>query len=130
MFWNRKSGTGAFYKNGFSFESGIYGSWYTPPQQGTGLTLNGTVILNLSGGNLAADWNKPVTLNSKTLTYSSDRSDAVLTISAGTGTFTGKLVDVNGKARPFKGVLLQRQNQARGCFYGPSQSGEVLLQSF
>lgn len=130
MFWNRMSNNAAYYKSGFSYEADIIGSWFTPSQQGGGLFLTTPTMLELTGGNLAKGWDHQVAFDSTTTTYTSPVNDTVLTISPRTGTFTGKLVNSSGKAILFNGVVLQRQNQARGCFYGPSQSGEVLLQSF
>lgn len=127
VYWLKSAGSSApYYKDGFSAQMDLNGSRYkTPPAGSSGLFLNTPIMLQLSGG-LASDTIKEVT-RSGSLSYVGASKSAALTIDRATGLFSGNVVNSTGKSTLIRGVVLQRQNLARGFFFESSQSGEVLL---
>ena len=115
------------YPAGFTNETVVVGSSYLPPTARTnrviGLT-NG--VVELSGGNLLADFANSVVLTetNKVINLSSNRLN--LTLSLPTGLFQGTAFHpTTGQPVPFKGAILQKQNSGAGFFAGTNQTGRV-----
>jgi len=125
--WAKKAATSSLYKTGFTNTFDVIGSTFTAAKSGTGLDLETPVVI-VSGGDLTASATYAVALNSKTYTYSSTAGEISLKITPSTGYFTGKLTNLlTKKSNTFNGVVLQNQSTARGCFFGSSASGQVVL---
>lgn len=125
--WAKKVATSGLYKTGFTNTFDVIGSTFTAPKSGTGLDLE-TPVVSVSGGDLATSATYDVALNAKTYTYSSAGGEVSLKITRSTGYFTGKLTDpVTKKSSTIYGVVLQNQNTARGCFFGSTASGQVMI---
>ncbi len=119
-----------YYPAGFAEVITVIGSRYTPPAaHHTGLTLINPVVF-LTGGGLPLPPSTAVLVDTNRLTIASADKSVVLTLSVSAGTFTGQILNpATKRAVAATGVLLQKQNGARGLFLGVNQSGEVLLQS-
>jgi hypothetical protein len=117
-----------FYKSGFTITADLTGSAYVRP-------VRGSSILSLSDGTIAfqgGDLTDPVSndfslsFNNRTINFGGTRM--TLNFSAATGLFTGRIVDpTTFRSFPFRGVVLQNQNQGMGYFTGYTQTGEVTI---
>jgi hypothetical protein len=125
--WIKPALPGGLYPEGFTNRSGIVGSRYVRPDAGRVLNIS-NARFSFTGGNLSAPFTNEVTLTEgNRLT---DRNDNKLRFdfAPAAGAFSGKETNpATGKAIPFKGVVLQKQNRASGHFLGPTRSGRVSL---
>ena len=128
--WWIKPGTvgGTLYPLGFSNQVEVLGSRYIAPPRNTpvlGIT-NGVVMV--SGGDLNPPTTNSVTLGSDNK-IAGDNSLS-LTLSSTLGSMSGSFIEpITLKKRTVRGIVLLKQNQARGFFLGPVQSGRVLVDS-
>lgn len=121
-----------FYRAGFTNETTINGSRYTPPVGTTNRVLNFTNgIVTFTDGNLGQSIINVVTLqaNNKVINNTNaSPNKLVLTIVPSTGLFNGTvLVPGTNKIISFKGALHQKQNFGAGFFLGTNQSGRVFF---
>jgi hypothetical protein len=124
--WVKAAGAGTYYTNGFTNNSILLGSAYSAAWQRTnGLGLTNPSVM-LTGGNLAAATNVPVTANG--LESYTNKTTLTLTINPATGLFSGQYAPAKGKAIPLAGAVLQNGRGAGGFFLGTNQSGAVWLQ--
>lgn len=122
ILWSKAPTKGRYYGSGFESVNQIIGSIYEAPAKNTpALDLVGPYI-TLSGGGLS-DTIANAVPSKNNLSYVS--GSITLTINPSTGVFSGRI----GLGKPaVSGVVLQKQNSARGFFLGTSESGDVLLQ--
>jgi hypothetical protein len=123
--------TATFYAAGFLISSDAVGSSYVKPPIGTpilDLGVNG--VVTFSGGDLAGDIANPIALDNQNRVTNFGTNAMSLSFSSTNGFFHGNVTDPSSSQQlPFRGVVLQNENSAAGYFLGPTQSGEVLLQS-
>ncbi len=132
--WIKKAGTTTitYYAGGFTNDVVAMGSSIslTPGTRGLSLT-NGLAIF--SGGDLTRSVTNTFTLTvNNAIAIDPGQSDNVLlSIDPNTGIITGSFIDrTTGTKVPVKGVLLQKQNSARGYFLSAPNhvSGSFLIQ--
>jgi hypothetical protein len=128
--WIKPSFKTTYYSNGFSLTSPLVGSTFVTPSNGVRVLnfTNGTVTL--SSANLPFTIQNPVLLNSNNTVTVTGTNGTALTINKVTGALTGSHFTDPVTHAPvlINGVVLQKQNDARGFFKGTNQTGEVLLQ--
>jgi uncharacterized delta-60 repeat protein len=126
--WWIKPGTvgGSLYAGGFSNQIEVIGSRYIAPPRGTpALSISNGVVI-VSGGDLVSPFTNVVTLGADNK-ITGDNSLS-LTLSGSKGSLSGSFIDPTlTKKRTVHGTLLPKQNQARGFFLGPVQSGRVFV---
>ena len=111
------------YSGGFSLSTRAQGSVYAFTNKIPVLNLN-TGLLWLANGNLPEVLTNDAVLNGTRLTGSNKLS---LTISAGSGFFSGRVLNAN-KSVFVHGALFQKQNVGYGFFVGTNQSGSLTLE--
>jgi trypsin-like peptidase len=117
-----------FYKSGFTLASGLTGSPYVRPVPGGSILSLSDGTAAFQGGDLSDSITNDFSLsfNNRVLNFGGARM--TLTFSAGTGLFSGRLTDPSSfRQFPFRGVVLQNQNDGVGYFTGTSQTGEVTI---
>jgi hypothetical protein len=117
-----------YYKSGFTLNSSINSSPYYKPVSGSSLLDLADGVVTFQGGDLSQTVSDEISVlfNNKVINYGDYKLS--LSFSASKGTFSGKVQNPDtGKSLPFKGVILQDQNQGRGYFTGPTQTGEVTI---
>ncbi|MEP6662111.1 MAG: hypothetical protein ABJC04_00480 [Verrucomicrobiota bacterium] len=127
--WIKQAGAGGFFPNGFTNATEILGSRYVTPPSGTRVLQidNGTVVF--SAGNLNASITNNVMIGSNNKVTVINGTQTTVTFSLPTGLMTGSFIHpATAKKTKFQGVVLQEQQNARGFFLGPNQSGAVLIQ--
>lgn len=119
---------GKLYPGGFTNSTEAAGSSYE--------FTSGTPVLNfqagevwLANGNLSSAFTNQVTLNSLSKVTNQSTNALTLTITTSTGLFKGSVVNpaTGGKAIPFTGVILQKQNFGGGFFTGTDQTGRAFF---
>ena len=130
--WIKKPIVGdAYYPSGFTHETEVLGSAYTPPLNGTRLIeLNeGNGLFCLSGGNLSDVCSNAVYLSTTNKFTVLTNSDLILKDTTATGVLIGTFRhpdDTNFACRLY-GVVLQNSNMGHGYFLGPNESGTIHL---
>jgi hypothetical protein len=129
--WVKAAIPTGYYHGGFTNTgdnaASLIGSKWVAPAVGSGLNITLPQVSFL-GGNLDPDLAPVVTYNSGTRTISSQNPAISMRLLPNIGMFDGQFVDPSsGLKRSISGVLLQKQNQARGFFLGTDQSGAVRL---
>ncbi len=126
--WWIKPGTvgGSRYAGGFSNQIEVIGSRYVAPATGTpALNLSNDLVI-ISGGDLAVPFTNFVTLGEDNKILGDNSLS--LTLSLRQGSLSGSFLDpITASKRTVRGTVLQKQNQARGFFLGPVQSGRVWI---
>jgi uncharacterized delta-60 repeat protein len=126
LWWTKPGSAGGLYPAGFTNQTETLGSRYVAPASGTPvLTLaNGVTIL--SGGNLVTPLTNSITLGGDNKIVGDN--ELAVAISAPKGSVKGSFEDPSsGAKRALRGVALPKQNQARGFFLGPNQSGRLFV---
>ena len=127
LWWTKPGAVGGvLYSAGFSNRIEVVGSRYTAvPARTPVLTLtNGVVVL--TGGNLTNDLAESITLGGDNKI--ADGNGLALTFTPTKGSLAGTFVDpASGAKRKVRGVVLPKQNQARGFFLGTNRSGRVFI---
>ena len=124
--WFKQSQPAAkYYPGGFTNETIIAGSRYTPP--GTNRVINMTnAAVGFADGNLAADFTNDVSLGADNKVLNLSSNQLTLTIQKPSGLFTGSVTPPGAiSAVPFKGAVLQKQNRGSGFILGTNQIGRV-----
>ena len=126
--------TDHFYSGGFTTLVSLVGGAYLKPNSSTnsiGLSVAGTNVVTLGGGNLASNIVNTVAVdasgNVTVLTPGSD--ELALFVVPGTGQFGGNFIDktLNKLSIPFNGELLQTNHFGGGLFLGTNESGFVTI---
>ncbi|HEX5220637.1 MAG TPA: Ig-like domain-containing protein [Verrucomicrobiae bacterium] len=129
LVWMKQSGASATsYPAGFISQTKAVGSIYTaPPASGKAVNLS-SAILSFSGGELPANFSNTVSVNSGSQVVNLSENNLAMTITAGSGAFSGQVRDPSGGIlHSFGGVLLQKQNAGYGLMNGTSASSRVVL---
>lgn len=120
-----------FYSGGFTTSVALTGSTYIPPKHG-GLTIAGTNVVTLGGGNLASNLVKTVVVdtfgNATILSPGSDK--LALFVVPTSGFFGGSFMDTAIKKLPifFNGQVVQTNLFGGGFFLGTNESGFVTIE--
>jgi hypothetical protein len=117
---------GKLYPAGFTNGTEAAGSSY--------LFTSGVPVLNISSGevwlangNLSDSFTNQIALDSASKVTSTNAT-LKMTVTTSTGLFKGSVVNPDtGKAIPFTGVVLQKQNFGGGFFVGTNQTGRVFF---
>jgi cyclophilin family peptidyl-prolyl cis-trans isomerase len=128
MNWFKRTQVAKYYPGGFTNESMIVGSRFTPPV-GTNRLLGLTVaVVSFTNGNLSADFTNSIIIDSKSKVINESPNKLTLSASKSSGTFSGSVTPpTGGKAVSFKGALLQKQTNGFGFFLGTNASGRVSI---
>jgi hypothetical protein len=117
-----------FYKSGFTITRDLTGSPYVRPVAGSSILSLSDGTIGFQGGDLsdAVTNDFSLTFNNRVVNFGGTKM--TLSFSAGTGLFSGKIIDPSTlRPFPFRGVVLQNQNDGVGYFTGSSQTGEVTI---
>ncbi|HXJ58515.1 MAG TPA: Ig-like domain-containing protein [Verrucomicrobiae bacterium] len=119
--------TSHYYPGGFTSEAALLGSRYTrPPDHVTPILNVGNALLTLTGGNMAQPEVDNLTLGLDSKVSNLGPDDVTMLFNLSSGLFTGHCSPPSGGAGlNFKGVVLQKANNASGHFLGTNQSGQV-----
>ena len=123
--------TSGFYPKGFTNEISVTGSIYQAPiNQTWGLNF-GTGQVGLERGNIGAFLFHNVTIGPNHVVVASDGpiNGLNLKCTLASGLLKGSFIHpATGKKTPINGVILQKQNNARGFFLGTNESGAFSLE--
>ncbi len=127
MSWIKKANSLAkLYPAGFTNDTIVAGSFYTPPLPGNRVLNFSDAIVLLTGGNLSQSFSNDVVLGADNKVTNLDSNKLALTITLPTGLFKGKATDpASGETISFKGAVSQKENAGFGFFLGTNQSGQV-----
>ncbi len=122
--WKPVTAANTQYPAGFSTTVTVAGSSYSSLTKLTGAKG----YIEFKGGNLAAPFSQPITLNAAHAVVIGTPNPKAVTfgLNASTGVFSGMFDDANVR-RAFYGVILQGQNTGVGYFLAPNGSGSVEL---
>jgi len=120
-----------YYPGGFRVSSDVIGSSYVKPFSGAGiLNLSGGGSVTFSGGDLAESIVNLIALNVQNGVINQSMNPMNMSFSLANGLLQGSVTDTNlAQKFPFRGVVLQNENYARGYFLGPTRSGEARLEA-
>jgi hypothetical protein len=121
--WIKPAQTTGYYPGGFSTSAELMAAKYVAPP----LPLTSGTI-TVGGGNLAASAiSDSLTISSKDKVTVSGTNDVTMTLTPGTGVFSGKFLYPGGdKKTPFSGVIYQKPTPTGfGMFLGADESGGV-----
>jgi hypothetical protein len=126
--------TDHFYSGGFTTLVSLVGAAYLKPNSSTnsaGLSVAGTNVVTLGGGNLVSNIVKTVVVDaSGNVTVSTPGSDQLaLFVVSTSGLFSGSFVDRTLSKLPifFNGELVQTNHFGGGLFLGTNESGFVTI---
>jgi hypothetical protein len=134
--WVRRQSASPTYPNGFSVQSSLVGSSFTPAARGNNvlnLDLNpDNTSIAIGGGDLSGEMDFTGTLDGLNRFVGDDTATQLryhMGLSNGNGMMTGNFIDpASGRLVAFTGVVLQKQNIAAGFWLGSSLSGYTMLQ--
>jgi hypothetical protein len=131
--WVKTAGSDKLYPNGFGVTLQPTGSTYVRPVAGSVLSFTNGVAA-FSGGDLfsadVAVWDFVRVLVPKPNAFVAEEAveNVRLSVDRGKGIISGRFVDImTGLKTPIKGVVLQKQNYARGFFASTNSSGSFVL---
>jgi hypothetical protein len=128
--WFKPTLTKGLYPAGFTNQTQLTGTSYSPPAAKTNRVAaitNGVIVL--SGGELSGPLTNHVTM-SQDNKVTSTNAGFTFSFTLPSGLFKGSLLNpANAKKISFGGALLQNNNSGSGYFAGTNQSGQVLLQT-
>ena len=126
--------TDSFYSGGFTTLVSLAGAAYLKPNSSTnsaGLSVAGTNVVTLGGGNLVSNIVKTVVVDaSGNVTVPAPGSDQLaLFVVSTSGLFSGSFVDsaLNKKPIFFNGQLVQTNHFGGGLFLGTNETGFVTI---
>lgn len=123
-----------YFLPGFDTNVSLNASFFTAPAANTRIDTafdanNGATDIALRNGNLSGmGLDASGLLDTKNKLSVTTPFPLTLSGNSKTGQFTGSFTPVGGKKTSFKGVFLQKSDQALGQFFGVSQSGSVTVQ--
>ena len=129
LVWIKQAGASlTSYAGGFTNGTKAVGAVYTMPLDlGKSLNLSGANV-TFSGGELSSSFNNVVSVNAGNQVVNLSPNEMSLRITKTTGSFSGQVRDPNSdKLYNFGGVVLQKQNAARGTTIGASLASRVVL---
>ncbi|MEQ1859154.1 MAG: Calx-beta domain-containing protein [Chthoniobacteraceae bacterium] len=121
-----------FFVTGITTTSDLVASFFTRPASNTRIDTafdanNGATDVTLADGNLAAPLAFSGLLDTKNKLSATTPVPLALAGNSKSGLLTGSFTPVGGRKTAFKGVFLQKSDQALGQFFGVSQSGSVTV---
>jgi hypothetical protein len=128
--WFKPTSTKGLYAAGFTNQTGLTGSSYSPPATKTDRVIaipNGVVVL--SGGELSSPLTNHVAI-SQDNKVTSTTAGFTFVFTLPRGLFKGTFLNpATARKVSFAGALLQNSDSGSGYFPGNSQSGQVLLEA-
>jgi lysyl endopeptidase len=119
-----------YYPNGFTLATTVSGSAYARSVSGGTILSLSSATVTLSAANPSENFSNQIMLNPNDRVANLSSNRLILSFSAGTGTFSGRVQNpANAEWISFAGAVLQNQNIAAGYFLDPnsSQSGQVQI---
>lgn len=128
--WFKPATTKGLHAAGFTHQTALLGSSFTPPATKTNRVLNLTNgIVTFSSGNLAAPIERAFTLSADNKATSTN-SGFSLSFTTASGLVKGSFTDpATLRKHTFNGVLLQNAGTGAGYFAGTNLSGWVWLEA-
>jgi hypothetical protein len=127
MSWIKQTQTTQFYPGGFSNQVTLLGSRYTAPASGIKVLSLTAGTVCFTNGNLVANFANDVTLGADNKIVNNSSNTLNMKISTSSGLFTGTVTPPGGVSRPFRGAILQKQNQGMGSLTGTNQTSSVIF---
>ncbi len=129
LVWIKQAGASATsYPAGFTSGTKAIGSRYTPPDAAGKAVNLSSANVSFSGGELAANFVNPVSVNAGSQVVNLGQNSLSLGITTSSGLFSGQVQEPgNGLTRNFAGVILQKQNAGFGMMNGVNASSRVVL---
>jgi len=126
--WIKPATITKYYPAGFAIDIALSGCRYTVPPTGSNpLGLPEATAL-FERGNLAEPITKDLVLDANGKAVNLSTKEFTLKMVRSSGLISGKvMVPAWNKSIPFNGVVLQKQQAARGYFLGTDQSGSVWI---
>lgn len=123
--------TEKYYPLGFYAEPPLLGSRYVPPAGPSDPVLNLTdAVIRLTGGSLSEALTNRISLGPGGKVINNGPSKLTFKIALPTGLFTGSVTPINAlRPIPFKGVVLQKANNASGYFLDTNSGGRVAVEA-
>jgi hypothetical protein len=126
--WIKPKALNKYYTNAFALTNAVIGSAYT----NLGGSINAIVLetgsILFSNGNLATSLTNSFKFTKNKSVLTSNTNKISLSISPGTGTWSGNFVLPGTKTKStLSGIVLQNQNIAVGQFLGTNRTGSVLI---
>jgi len=120
--------TATFYRAGFTNESTLAGSRYTPPASGSRIINLPTASIGFTNGNLVANFANAITIGTDNKVANQGANALSLKLQTSSGLFSGTVTSPSGgEAMPFKGAILQKQTRGAGFLLGPDLCSGVSL---
>ena len=129
LVWVKQAGASATsYPAGFTNETTAVGSLYVPPAADAKVLNLSSAGLSFSGGDLGANFNNVVSVNTGSSVVNLSPNPLTLTFAPTLGSFTGQVAEPGtGVVHAFGGVVLQKQNAGAGFMSGVKTSSRVVL---
>lgn len=128
MNWFKRAQVAKYYPGGFTNESMIVGSRFTPAAGTNRLLELTTAVVGFTNGNLSADFTNTIAIDARGKAINESANKLTLSVSKSSGSFSGSVTPpTGGKAVSFKGALLQKQTNGFGFFLGTNASGRVSI---
>lgn len=113
----------------FTNITSVLGSFYLPPAKGASVIVPSSGVITLREGNLTEWITNLFELGHGNALSITGTNDLRISVNAPSGLLNGSFFHPDArKATQVKGVVLQQQNNARGFFLGPNESGAFLLE--
>ena len=118
--------TAKFYPGGLTNDVVAEGSRYIAPVSGTRAINLTNGVVAFTNGNLSANFANNVTLGTDNRIQNNSANALTMSIQASKGSFTGSVTPPGGgSARPYKGVLIQKQTRGVGFLTGTNETSDV-----
>ncbi len=128
--WIKPVTIATFYPGGFTNSLSVIGSAFAIVPGVPALAAN-TGTIDLTGPTLATLVDDYLLTTNSTITVTTNHDHVSLTLTKTTGVITGTFNSVpTGNGTPIKGILIQKENRARGFFHTTHQSGDFLMQGY
>jgi hypothetical protein len=119
--------TPKWYPAAFAGEIVVDGSGFQPPPGRPQILNLANATFRVSAGGIGAVPPKAVTIDAQNKVTAPGDAKLKVTL-AKSGLFSGTFLDGDGKSRAFKGVVIQRTNEAAAFFKGNERTGAVKLE--
>ncbi len=134
--WFRRQSGSPIYPNGFTVQSSLVGSLFTPAPRGNNVLSLDLVPDNVSvaigGADIAGEFDFTGTLDQFNRFITDDTGSSIrfrVSLSNGTGLMNGSFIDpATNRTVSFQGVVFQKQNIAAGFWLGSLLSGYTVIQ--
>jgi cyclophilin family peptidyl-prolyl cis-trans isomerase len=129
FYWFKQAQAAKYYSGGFTNDSMIAGSRFTPPNATNRMLDVTNVVVGFTNGNLPAEFANNAMVDALGKVTDLDLTNKFkMTISKANGSFNGSVLPPGvAKATALKGVVLQKAKTASGFFVNTNQSGRVSI---